>query len=65
LAARVKVTEDAYALWDGADDGEVDLEALGKDGKFNWVCSVPAQGKLNLTAQWEVSVPLNVDVAGL
>ena len=31
------------AQWYGADEEGVDVEALGKDGKLNWVCAVPAQ----------------------
>ncbi|RXW21386.1 hypothetical protein EST38_g4468 [Candolleomyces aberdarensis] len=53
---------------DDDDDGysePVDLTALGKDGKINWLCSVPAQTKTNLTLQWEVSGPVNANVVGI
>jgi hypothetical protein len=56
------------ATWDGADEfgqGEVDVEALGKEGRFCWVCSVPSQGKIGLVSQWEVSAPARTDITGL
>jgi hypothetical protein len=43
----------------------VDLMALGKDGKISWLCSIPAQAKVNLTLQWEVSAPANTTIVGL
>jgi hypothetical protein len=43
----------------------LDLTALGKDGKISWLCSVPAQTKINLTLQWEVSAPVNTDIVGI
>jgi len=40
----VTVSEGVVAQWDSsADEPNFDMEALGKDGKFNWVCSVPSQ----------------------
>jgi len=65
LRRPVTVVKGVNAIWDGADDEDVDGETLGKDGKFNWVCSVPAQSKVNLTAQWEVAVPPKTDIVGL
>ncbi|KAL0946274.1 hypothetical protein HGRIS_012526 [Hohenbuehelia grisea] len=62
---KVRVSEGVVAQWDGADDEEADPAALGKEGKLNWVCKVPPQGKLNLMMQWEVTSPLNVVVLGL
>jgi hypothetical protein len=32
------------------------VENLGTDGKLNWVCSVPSQGKNTLTLQWELRI---------
>jgi hypothetical protein len=50
----VTVSEGVVAQWDiSADEPNFDMEALGKDGKFNWVCSVPSQGKINHLLQWE------------
>jgi len=53
------------AQWDGADEPACDVEALGRDRKVNWVCSVPAQGKINLALEWEVTAPASVQIAGL
>ena len=60
-----KVKEGVVAVWDGADDPDVDLGSFGKSGKINWLCEVPAKEKLNLTLQWEVGVPQNMNVTGL
>ncbi|ESK90597.1 mucoidy inhibitor a [Moniliophthora roreri MCA 2997] len=61
----VKVAEGVVAQWDGADDPSVDVNALGKDGKINWLCDVAGQEKVNLTLQWEVSTPVKTQVVGL
>uniref|UniRef100_A0A0W0EWT0 Mucoidy inhibitor a n=1 Tax=Moniliophthora roreri TaxID=221103 RepID=A0A0W0EWT0_MONRR len=62
---KVKVAEGVVAQWDGADDSSVDVDALGKNGKINWLCEVAGQEKVNLTLQWEVSVPVKTQVVGL
>lgn len=61
----VKVSDGVLAQWDGGDDVEEDVEALGSEGRFNWVCSVPAQGKVNLLLSWEVTAPLRTTITGL
>ncbi|KAF8073367.1 hypothetical protein FPV67DRAFT_741034 [Lyophyllum atratum] len=61
----VKVGDGVWAQWEGADEPDVDVEALGRDGKFNWVCAVPAQGKINLVLSWEVTAPLRTQIVGL
>jgi hypothetical protein len=64
----VKVAPGVVATWDGADEfgqGDVDVEALGKEGRFCWICSVPSQGKIGLVFQWEVSAPARTDITGL
>jgi len=63
----VKVAQGIVAQWDGADDltSEDDLSSLGNDGKISWVCSIPSQGKVTLTLQWEVSAPLKTNITGL
>lgn len=74
LPAPVKVNPGVVAAWEGADEvslgsvqsqNEVDIEALGRDGKFCWVCDIPPQGKLNLSLQWEVSAPLRTHIEGI
>ena len=55
----VSVASGVVAQWHGADEAGVDVEALGKDGKLNWVCAVPAQEKIGLVLQWEVLAPVN------
>ncbi|KAF7340145.1 hypothetical protein MVEN_01933000 [Mycena venus] len=61
----VSVGTGVVAQWDGADEPACDMEALGRDRKLNWLCSVPAQGKVNFTLEWEVAAPANVQIAGL
>ena len=53
------------AQWYGADEEGVDMEALGKDGKLNWVCAVPAQEKIGLVLQWGVVAPVKTTILGL
>ena len=61
----VSVASGVVAQWHGADEAGVDVEALGKDGKLNWVCAVPAQEKIGLVLQWEVLAPVNTTILGL
>ena len=64
---KVNVAKGVVAQWDGTDEPETDgdAEALGRNGKINWVCSIPSQGKVNLVLQWEVTAPVNAAVVGL
>lgn len=50
----VSVASGVVAQWHGADEAGVEVEALGKDGKLNWICAVPGQEKIGLVLQWEV-----------
>ncbi|KAK0488983.1 hypothetical protein IW261DRAFT_1442573 [Armillaria novae-zelandiae] len=61
----VQVSEGVVARWEGSDESGIDVDALGKDGKINWLCTVPPQGKLSLVMQWEVSSPARAHVTGL
>ncbi|KAK1226625.1 hypothetical protein PQX77_010396 [Marasmius sp. AFHP31] len=61
----VKVANGVVVQWDGADEESVDGDALGSDGKINWLCEVPAGEKVNLSLQWEVSMPAKMRVSGL
>ena len=63
--SRVKVCEGVVAQWNGADDRNVDITALGKNGKLDWVCTLPAFGKVNLLLQWEVSTSQKEVINGL
>ncbi|EFI27220.1 hypothetical protein CC1G_15048 [Coprinopsis cinerea okayama7 len=67
IPAPVKVTKDVVAQWQGADEAETqaDVQALGSDGKLVWKCAVPAQGKVALSLQWEVSAPVKSNIVGL
>ncbi|KAF9492707.1 hypothetical protein BDN71DRAFT_1179279 [Pleurotus eryngii] len=65
LMPPVKVSSGVVAQWDGADDSQGDVTALGKDGKLNWLCSIPPQGTVNLSLQWEVLAPASITVGGL
>ncbi|KAJ6519261.1 hypothetical protein C8R45DRAFT_1057782 [Mycena sanguinolenta] len=61
----VNVANGVVAQWDGTDESTVDIDTLGRDRKLNWVCAVPAQGKINLALEWEVTAPARVQVVGL
>ncbi|KAJ7644805.1 hypothetical protein FB45DRAFT_898710 [Roridomyces roridus] len=62
----VKVGKGVKAQWDGVDEPGCEVESLGVDRKVNWICSVGAQDKLNLSLEWEVSVsPAKARVVGL
>jgi hypothetical protein len=69
LLKETKVSDGVIAKWDGVEDIQAgdapDKEAVGKDGKFYWLCSIPAQGKLNLQSKWEVSAPEKERISGL
>ncbi|KAJ7071349.1 hypothetical protein C8F01DRAFT_1110168 [Mycena amicta] len=53
------------AQWDGADEPNCDPETLGLDRKLNWVCGVPAQQKVNLSLEWEITAPASASIVGL
>ncbi|KAJ7657604.1 hypothetical protein B0H17DRAFT_1097651 [Mycena rosella] len=62
----VSVFKGVKAHWDGADQADCEVETLGLDRKVNWICSVPAQEKINLALEWEVTVsPASAQVMGL
>ncbi|KAJ7037477.1 hypothetical protein C8F04DRAFT_952804 [Mycena alexandri] len=61
----LNVSTGVVAQWDGVDESGSDLEALGVDRKVKWVCSIPAQGKINLSLEWEVTAPASATVVGL
>lgn len=74
LPTPVKVSSGVVATWEGADEislgsvqgqNDVDIESLGRDGRFCWIGSIPSQGKVNLVLQWEVSAPLRTNITGL
>jgi len=55
LPPSVKVSEGIVAQWSEADDPDADISVLGEYGHFDWICNVPAHGKVNLTLEYEVS----------
>lgn len=60
--AKPKVASNVVAQWDGAYEDGVDQEGLGRDGKFNWVLSVPPQKSVCLMLRCEVNYPKNLDI---
>ncbi|TDL26898.1 hypothetical protein BD410DRAFT_782988 [Rickenella mellea] len=61
----LKVSSGIVAQWDGVDEPGFDVLALAKDGKLNWICSVPSQEKVNFNLEWAVTAPVGVSVTGL
>ncbi|KAJ7480596.1 hypothetical protein FB451DRAFT_1556197 [Mycena latifolia] len=62
----LNVARGVTAQWDGVNEPDYAAEALGLDRKLNWVCAVPAQGKINLLLEWEVAVsPASARIVGL
>ncbi|KAF9032791.1 hypothetical protein BJ165DRAFT_768589 [Panaeolus papilionaceus] len=61
----VTVSQGVVAHWTRADEPETDPSLWGKDGMLNWTCSVPAQGKVNLSLLWEVVCPIDTQVEAL
>ncbi|TFK17639.1 hypothetical protein FA15DRAFT_698379 [Coprinopsis marcescibilis] len=67
IPSPVKVASGITAKWDdgGEDEENIDVTSLGKNGKINFVCALPAQGKTNLTLQWEVTAPAKTKISGI
>ena len=61
----VKVASGIVAQWHEADGLGVEVETLGKNGKLNWVCTVPAQEKIGSVLHWEVTAPAKTIISGL
>ena len=62
---RVQVSEGIIAQWNGSDDPNGDLSALGGNGKIDWLCAIPAFGTVNLLLQWEVTTTQKSAIYGL
>ena len=62
---KVRVSEGITAQWNGSDDPNGDLSALGGNGRIDWICSIPASGTVNLLFQWEVTTTQKTVVYGL
>ncbi|KDR73716.1 hypothetical protein GALMADRAFT_251524 [Galerina marginata CBS 339.88] len=60
-----KGTENVTAEWAGVDEEGVDQAALGRDGKFNWLVSIPPQKSVALVAQYDVNYPEGIAIQGL
>ncbi|TFK24428.1 hypothetical protein FA15DRAFT_592426, partial [Coprinopsis marcescibilis] len=60
VPAPVNVGKGVFAQWDGVDNvlSEDDAGNLGKNGLLIWKCSVPPQGKVNLSLRYEVLAPV-------
>lgn len=46
-------------------NGMVQIRYRVEDGKFDWICTVPGQGKIDLFLQYEVTAPLRASISGL
>ncbi|PPQ89432.1 hypothetical protein CVT25_012811 [Psilocybe cyanescens] len=61
----VQVANNVIAQWDGIEEPGVDSNAIGKDGKLNWIVSIPPQKSVSLVLQFEVNYPENLAIVGL
>ncbi|KAF8813462.1 hypothetical protein BYT27DRAFT_7158363 [Phlegmacium glaucopus] len=61
-APPMTVANGVVAQW--SDSGS-DVNVLGKDGRLDWICSIPAHGKINLLLQWEASTTQRKAIEGL
>ncbi|KAJ3575514.1 hypothetical protein NP233_g1060 [Leucocoprinus birnbaumii] len=65
MPEKTKISSGVFAQWSGADEPDVNVELLGKDGKFDWICYIPAQGKVDLLLQYEVAAPPRTQITGI
>ena len=73
LPVPVKISSGVTASWDGADEvslgsvgqNEVDIDSLGRDGRFCWICAMQPQAKVNVNLQYEISAPMKTNIVGL
>jgi len=65
VPTRVNVCDGVFAQWNCADDPSADVTALGKNGQLDWICALPAFGKVNLLLEWEVSTSQKEQIKGL
>ncbi|KAF8960056.1 hypothetical protein BDZ97DRAFT_1906024 [Flammula alnicola] len=63
IPASVQVSEGVVAKW--RERLGYSAESLGENGQLEWVCSIPALGKVNLLLQWDVTAPHTTHVYGL
>ncbi|KAF8054955.1 hypothetical protein FPV67DRAFT_1568227 [Lyophyllum atratum] len=61
----VAVGKGITAVWEGAEDRDINGERVGRDGKVGWVCLVPLLGKVILVLQWEVVASARTDLVGM
>ena len=62
---REQVSEGIIAQWNGSDDPNGDFSALGRNGRIDWICAIPAFGTVNLLLQWEVTTTKKTEIYGL
>ncbi|KAG9226900.1 hypothetical protein CCMSSC00406_0003427 [Pleurotus cornucopiae] len=63
--APLKVGENVVARWDGGDDPQDDVSAIGREGRIAWKGVLTPQSKVNIALVWEVSAPANITITGL
>ena len=61
----VIVADGVVAQWSDKGDSNLNVNALGKDGRMDWICSIPAHAKINIPLQWEVSTTQKKPIEGL
>ena len=62
VPSSVTVANGVVAQW---NDSGSDVNVLGKDGRLDWICSIPAHAKINLLLQWEATTTQKNPIQGL
>uniref|UniRef100_A0A8H7Y1K3 Mucoidy inhibitor A n=1 Tax=Psilocybe cubensis TaxID=181762 RepID=A0A8H7Y1K3_PSICU len=65
VAKSVKVADNVLAQWDSADEPDKDPNSIGKDGKINWIVSIPPQKTVSIILQFDVNYPESLVVTGI
>ncbi|KAF9525622.1 hypothetical protein CPB83DRAFT_885409 [Crepidotus variabilis] len=65
LRKSIKLESGVQAQWDKSDEKDVEDSMVGKDGKINWLLTIPPRKTVNLALQFEVTYPTGISLTGL